>query len=242
MVGTENRGERVGRRSFLKASLGGIAFLLTAPARGMAFFLSQFQTRTVEKEDFSFDPRTGMVEGKGKRPEPYQLRVGGLVEHPVKFSYPELRGLPRFVQVSDFHCVEGWSVEDARWGGVRFEEICRRVKIKAGAEYVIFHALGETASRPEGQKNYLESFPLKKLLDPREEILLALDLDEKPLTQERGAPLRVVAPYQMGYKSIKFVTAIEFSSSQKAGWWSLGNSGYPIDAPVQPGRLRKKKG
>jgi hypothetical protein len=241
MVGDGNKRRRIGRRIFLKASLGGIAFLLTAPARGLAFFLSQFQTRTVEKENFSFDPRTGMVEMKGKRPEPYRLNVGGLVENPVKFSYPELRGLSRIVQVSDFHCVEGWSVEDARWGGLRFEEIFKRVKIKAGAEYVIFHALGETASQPEGQKNYIESFPLRKLLDPGEEILLALDLDEKPLTHERGAPLRVVAPHQLGYKSIKFVTAIEFSSVQRAGWWSLGDSVYPVDAPVPPGRLRKKK-
>jgi DMSO/TMAO reductase YedYZ molybdopterin-dependent catalytic subunit len=147
MIGVENQGRRVGRGNFLKASLGGVAFLLTAPARGLAFFLRQFQTRTVEKENFSFAPRTGMVEWKGKRSEPYQLRVGGLVEHPVKFSYAELRGLPRIVQGSDFHCVEGWSVEDARWGGLRFEEICRNVKIKAGAEYVIFHALEETSSQ-----------------------------------------------------------------------------------------------
>ena len=242
MVSLEHKGRRVGRRGFLKASLGGIALLLTAPARGMAFLLSQFQTRTVEKENFSFDPRTGMVEWKGNRSEPYQLRVGGLVEHPVNLSYAELRGLPLIVQVSDFHCVEGWSVEDARWGGLRFEEICKSVKIKARAEYVIFHALGETSFQPEGQKNYVESFPLKKLLDPKEEILLALDLDERPLTHERGAPLRVVAPYQLGYKSIKFVTAIEFSSVQRSGWWSLGNAVYPVDAPVSPGRLRKKKG
>jgi DMSO/TMAO reductase YedYZ molybdopterin-dependent catalytic subunit len=241
MVGLEHKGRRVGRRGFLKASLGGIALLLTAPARGMAFLLSQFQTRTVEKETFAFDPRTGKVEWKGKRSEHYRLRVGGQVEQPVTFSYPDLRGLPRIVQVSDFHCVEGWSVEDARWNGFRFEEIVKRVRIKAGAEYVIFHSLGETGWQPEGQRSYVECFPLKKLLDPQEEILLALELDEKSLTHERGAPLRVVAPYQMGYKSIKFVTAIEFSSSPKAGWWSLGSSGYPVDAPVPPGRLRKKK-
>jgi DMSO/TMAO reductase YedYZ molybdopterin-dependent catalytic subunit len=83
---------------------------------------------------------------------------------------------------------------------------------------------------------------LEGLLDSKEEILLALDLDEKLLTHERGAPLRVVAPYQLGYKSIKFVTAIEFSSVQRAGWWSLGDSVYPVDAPVPPGRLRKKMG
>jgi DMSO/TMAO reductase YedYZ molybdopterin-dependent catalytic subunit len=84
--------------------------------------------------------------------------------------------------------------------------------------------------------------PPEGLLDPKEEILLALDLDGKPLTYERGAPLRVVAPYQLGYKSIKFVTAIEFSPVQRAGWWSLGNAVYPVDTPVPPGRLRKKKG
>ena len=37
--------------------------------------------------------------------------------------YDELRALPRVEQVSTFHCVTGWSVENVRWAGVRFDDL-----------------------------------------------------------------------------------------------------------------------
>src|SRR5437763_1335714 len=49
----------------------------------------------------------------------WRLRVDGLVERPQELSYAELLALPRAHQVSDFHCVTGWSVPQVRWSGVR---------------------------------------------------------------------------------------------------------------------------
>jgi len=131
-------------------------------------------------------------------------------------------------------------VGDVNWGGFRFHEILKRVKPQAGADYVVFHALGETEDKPKGQGHYIESYPFKELIDPQKEFLLALDMDEKPLIHDRGGPLRLVAPYDLGYKSIKYVTRLEFAKEQKAGWWTLANPVYPVNAPVPRNRLRKK--
>jgi molybdopterin-dependent oxidoreductase-like protein protein len=57
-----------------------------------------------------FDPRT------------WRLRIDGLVERPQILSYGDLRRLPRAEQVSDFHCVTGWSVSGVRWAGVRITD------------------------------------------------------------------------------------------------------------------------
>jgi DMSO/TMAO reductase YedYZ molybdopterin-dependent catalytic subunit len=233
------KGKGIRRRIFLKA-MGALAFLSLMPTRGWSFFLSQFQTRTVEKENFIFDPNTGMVKWKSRGSEPYQLLVEGLVEKPRQFSYKELRSFPQVQQIGDFHCVEGWSVKDVHWGGFRFQEILKRIKPKPGADYVTFHALGETTDKPQGQKHYIESYPLQELLEPRRECLMALDIDGKPLSHERGAPLRFISPYDLGYKSIKFVSRVEFSQSPRPGWWTLANPIYPIQAPVPSDRLRKK--
>jgi DMSO/TMAO reductase YedYZ molybdopterin-dependent catalytic subunit len=233
-------GKELSRRFFLKA-MGIMAFLFTLPGKGWSLFLDQFETRTVEKDSFIFDPETGMVRWQGKGREAFQLLVDGLVETPRQFSYKDLKGFPHITQTSDFHCVEGWSVKDVRWGGFRFQEILKRVKTKPGADYVIFHSLGETSFQPQGQKNYIESYPLQKLMDAKEEILLAFEIEGKPLSHDRGAPLRLVAPYDLAYKNIKFVTRIEFSSKPQPGWWTLANPIYPIDAPVSTDRLRKKK-
>ena len=234
----ETGGHRT-RRAFLKAA-GALVFLGAFPGRVWAFFLSQFQTRTVEKENFRFDSKSGQVVWEGKREEPYELLVDGEVETPARFSYKDLRGFAQIQQTSDFHCVEGWSVADVRWGGFRISEVLSRAKRKPGADYLIFHALGETEDKPKGQGHYRECYPIQELLDPKKECLLALDMDGKPLIHERGAPLRLVVPPDLGYKSIKYVSRLEFAKGQKVGWWTLANPIYTVNAPVSADRLRKQ--
>ena len=236
-----NRGSA--RRTFLSLSLKTVAMAAAIgafPAKVWARFIKRFPVRTVEKNTFRFNPETGMIEWKTSSPEPYKLIVDGLVRKKKTFSYAEARSFEQITQVSDFHCVEGWSVADLKWSGFGFSEILKRVEIKPEAAFVVFHSLGETGHKPRGQKHYLESFSIDQLLDPQQECLLALDLNDAPLSHDHGAPLRVIAPYDLAYKSIKFVTRIEFTSVPKPGWWTLANPVYPIDAPVPKSRLRQK--
>ncbi len=204
-----------------------------------ASFVDQLQVRTVEKDTFRFDPKTGSLRWTDtKRQEPYGLQVDGLVQKPLQFSYADLKTFPLTEQVSDFHCVEGWSVKALRWGGFRFNEITKRVVLRPGATHVVFHSLGKTESTPGKLDHYIESFSVAELLDPAKECLLALTLGGKPLTHEHGAPLRIVSPYDLGYKGSKFVTRIEFTSTRAAGWWTLANPIYPSEAPVPKSRLK----
>ena len=233
----------VARRSFFAWTLKAGAFLsvlAAVPSRVLAFFVDDFPVRSVEKSTFRFNPENGMIRWNSKREEPYTLTVDGLVEKKIAFTYDDVQKFRLVTQVSDFHCVEGWSVADVAWSGFRFSEILQRVKPKPEAKYAIFHALGETNYKPDGLGHYVESFPVGQLLEPGKECLLALSLNGKPLSHDHGAPLRVVAPYELGYKSIKYVTRIELSSKPQKGWWTLSNPIYPIDAPVPKSRLRKK--
>lgn len=227
------------RRLLLK--LSAFFFLgIAIPGKVWAFFVKEMRTRTVEKDAFLFDPASGSIQWRTKPAfrEAYQLTVEGLVDKPKRFSYRDLQSLPQAAQTSDFHCVEGWSVKNLDWGGIRFDEIVKIVKPKKAARYVIFHSLGKTPEPARGVSNYVESLPLDKLLDPRQKCLLALTLNGKPLTFDRGSPLRVVSPYDLGYKGSKYVTRIVFSAEQTPGWWTLANPVYPIDAPVPAKRLR----
>ena len=56
-------------------------------------------------------------------PKAWRLEIDGLVGKPRSFTYQELRALPRAHQVSDFHCVTGWTVHGVRWSGVRFAHL-----------------------------------------------------------------------------------------------------------------------
>jgi len=230
------------RRTVLKAIP---ALLLTAgaalwgllPEKARAAFADTFPTRTVERGTFRFDSARGEVVWQGGRREPYVLALDGLVEAPARLSYASLRALPQVRRTADFHCVEGWSVKDAPWGGVEFRALFSRVRIKPAARYVVFHSLGQT-ERVGGLTHYVESFPLADLLDPALGSLLALDMEGAPLPDARGAPARVVSPFDLAYKSIKFVTRAEFTAAPVEGWWTRANPIYPVNAPVQASRLR----
>lgn len=197
-----------------------------------------FPTRTIEMESFSFDPVSGSIQWRqSKRTEPFRFTVDGLVETPVELRYADLRSLPSVTQVSDFHCVEGWTVPRVTWSGFKFQELLKLVRPLQGSDFVLFHSLGETESAPAGQKSYIECFSVADLLDAEQEILLVLDLDGKPLTYDRGAPLRIIAPYRQAYKSAKFVYRAEFTDRMHPGWWTLANPIYDADARVPPHRL-----
>jgi DMSO/TMAO reductase YedYZ molybdopterin-dependent catalytic subunit len=234
-----NNNHGMGRRLFLKMA-GAVALCAGFPATVWAFFIKKFPVRSVERNDWVFEPASGQINFPGGSPEPYMLTVDGLVENPFKMTYQELQNIQQVEQVSDFHCVEGWSVADLKWGGFRFEQIVSRARPKPEAQFAVFHAMGKTGSKPGGLDHYIESFPLERLLDPKAEVVLALNLNNEPIPHEHGAPLRVLSPYDLAYKSIKFVHRIEFTDKQQPGWWTLANPIYPVDAPVPKKRLRKK--
>jgi len=225
---------------FLKLSAAA-GLVLGLPGTALALFKKRFPVRTVEADDFRFDPATGMVRYDGRGEEPYRLVIDGLVKKPVSLTYPDLKSLPRTEQVSDFHCVEGWSVADTRWGGFRFQEVLNRVEPAAEARYAVFHSLGQTRHKPKGQTRYIESLPVARLTDPKAECLLVLDRDGEPLTHDHGAPLRLISPFDLAYKGAKYVTRIELAAKPRPGWWTLANPIYPIDAPVPAYRLRGER-
>lgn len=209
------------------------------PPRVQQALAARFPTRTVEVENFDFDAKSGEIVWDGGRREKYALVIDGLVEEPVRLSYEALRALPRRDQISDFHCVEGWSLQDVPWGGVAFSELLKLVQLKEGAQWLVFHSIGNTEHSPRGAEHYTESFPIAELIDPKLEYMLALDLEGNPLPLDRGAPARVVCPFDLAYKSIKFVRRIEVVQEGRPGWWTLANPIYPMRAPVQKNRLRK---
>lgn len=230
------------RRNLLKlfaaaAVLSGGALWGLLPASAREAFAKKFPTRTVEKSTFRFDSTSGEVVWKNGRRESFRLVLDGLVETPLRMSYADLRALPQISRRADFHCVEGWSVQDAPWGGVSFQELFARARPKPEARYAVFHSLGQTPPAG-GLTHYVESLPLAELLNPALGSLLALDLDGTPLTDARGAPARVISPFDQAYKSIKFVTRVEFTDQEVPGWWTRANPIYPTHAPVERHRLR----
>jgi DMSO/TMAO reductase YedYZ molybdopterin-dependent catalytic subunit len=152
-------------------------------------------------------------------PATWRLRIGGLVEQPLELTYHELRPLPQASQVSDFHCVTGWSVKNVHWRGVRFKDLLAKAGPQPDA-----HAL-QFVSAEQPYVDYL-TLAQAELADA----MLAWEMDGKPLLREHGAPVRVVIPEMYGYKNVKWVAEVNLVSEESYGYWE--NLGYDRDAWV----------
>jgi DMSO/TMAO reductase YedYZ molybdopterin-dependent catalytic subunit len=219
-------GRPYGRRAFLAVLAGGLSSLawgapawraLSAALRPAADLLPEgvkeivpsrgWRIYTVGSRMPTFDRRS------------WRLTIDGLVERPQVLNYEELLALPSARQISDFHCVTGWTVKNVHWRGVRFEDLLAGAKPTERA-----HALRFTSA----EIPYEDSLTLEQahLADA----MLAYELDGQPLKREHGAPARVVIPEMYGYKNVKWVERIELVPKPVDGFWE--KLGWDRDAWV----------
>lgn len=150
--------------------------------------------------------------------ETYTLTVDGEVQKPLKLSWNDVLKLPKVKSTSDFHCVEGWSVLNCEWEGIRFREFASLAKLKNGASFATL----------ECADGYTTSLSMQELSG--DDVLLAYALDGKPLEEGFGFPLRLVVPDKYGYKSALWVTHIKFTSKKELGYWE--KRGYSDTADI----------
>ena len=158
----------------------------------------------------------------------WRLSVSGLVENEFTLTFDEMVDLPSHDPVVDFHCVEGWSVFDVPWNGVRLSALLDQAGVLPTATYVNFVTLGD---------DYNESLPLDVARESN--TLLAYGIGGSSLSKKHGFPARVVIPRLYGYKSAKFVERIELSGHPIEGFWV--DRGYSYDGEVPSSRLREGK-
>jgi DMSO/TMAO reductase YedYZ molybdopterin-dependent catalytic subunit len=139
--------------------------------------------------------------------ETWRFEVTGLVENTLSLSYDEFLALPMVIRIADFHCVTGWTKFDNKWEGVSFQAIKEMVKPLDNARYVTFDA----------QRSYTTSLAIPDL--SRQDVMLAVRLDDRILPREHGGPLRLIVPQKYGYKSAKWVYRLKFTEEQELGYW-----------------------
>jgi len=150
--------------------------------------------------------------------ETYALTIDGEVENPVKLSWNDFMKLPKTTSISDFHCVEGWSVVNCKWEGVHIREIEKLVKPKEVARAVTF----------ECADSYTTSLFREELVD--DDVLLVYKLNDRVLEEGLGFPVRLIVPNKYAYKSALWVVHLRFTRNKELGFWE--RRGYSDKADV----------
>jgi DMSO/TMAO reductase YedYZ molybdopterin-dependent catalytic subunit len=158
------------------------------------------------------------VTGSVPTPDPatYRLAVSGLVDHPHDYSLADLNALPQTALTRDFHCVTGWQVLQVPWRGVRLSELIDAAGPQPSATAVRFRSFDGT---------YTESLTLAQAR--RDDVLVALRMQGKPITHNHGGPVRMYVAPMYGYKSTKWLSGIELTAEVESGYWE--HRGYAVD-------------
>ena len=151
-------------------------------------------------------------------PDGWALKVGGLVAHPATFSLDQLKRMPRTDMRIRHHCVEGWSAV-AAWQGVRVSEVAKIVGASPEARYVEFRSF---------DAGYWSSWDRASATHPQ--TILAYGMNGHELPPQHGAPVRLYSAVKLGYKSVKYLTEVNFLPNQTGGYWE--NQGYEWFAGV----------
>jgi DMSO/TMAO reductase YedYZ molybdopterin-dependent catalytic subunit len=156
----------------------------------------------------------------------WQLRIHGMVDHPMTITYDQLSRLPMTEHDVTLTCVSesvgGGYVGNARWQGTLLADVLRKAGIQPGADQIVMRdAAGMTIG-----------VATDPVMDGRAS-MLAVGMNGQPLPAAHGYPVRVVVPGLYGYVSAtKWVVDMELTTfGAFDAYWV--RQGWSQQAPVK---------
>ncbi|WP_033291076.1 molybdopterin-dependent oxidoreductase [Amycolatopsis jejuensis] len=161
------------------------------------------------------------------RAEDWQLKIHGMVDREVSFSYADIRNRPLVERVVTLTCVSnevgGDLISTANFIGVDLVDLLSAAGVRPGAQQMY-------ATSVDG---FTCGTPSSVALDPARGAMLAIGMNGEPLPVEHGFPARIVIPGLYGYVSAtKWVTDLEFTTwdARQAYWLQRG---WAEQAPIK---------
>ncbi|MFF9673402.1 molybdopterin-dependent oxidoreductase [Streptomyces sp. DSM 40868] len=146
----------------------------------------------------------------------YELRVDGLVDRPKAYTLGDLRAMPQTRIVHDVLCTDGWRVDRTPFAGVRLADLLDAAGVRSPGAAVRFTCFDGA---------YTESLTLEQARRP--DVLVALDMQDKPITHAHGGPVRLYVAPMYFYKSAKWLSGVSVTDKVVPGYWE--ERGYAVD-------------
>jgi sulfoxide reductase catalytic subunit YedY len=170
---------------------------------------------------------------------PWSVEIAGLVQKPKVYDLDELvRKMPLEERLYRHRCVEAWAMA-VPWTGFPMKALIDAVQPLAAARFVkmtSFFNPAEAKSQDELPGlpwAYTEGLSMEEATN--ELTLLATGMYGHELLKQHGAPIRLVVPWKYGFKSVKSIVRIEFTSELPATFWNeLVPLEYGFEANVNP--------
>ena len=132
----------------------------------------------------------------------------------MRWTWAEFNGLPQSKMTRDIHCVTKWSKLNTPWAGVLIDDLLAGAGLDPPTSYALAHSYD----------GYSTNVAVADLVGGK--AMIATHYEGKPLTADHGGPARLLVPLLYFWKSAKWVTALQFTEREEAGFWEL--RGYHI--------------
>ena len=155
----------------------------------------------------------------------WTLKIDGMVATPLEYTYKELLQRPTFELDGTIACVSneigGNLVGNARWFGIRLDDLIREARPLTRADQVMGHSVD----------GFTAGFPVS-VLDGRD-AMIAFGMNGEVLPIDHGFPARIIVPGLYGYVSAtKWLSRIELTRfDEKRGYWIP--RGWSALAPIK---------
>ncbi len=178
------------------------------------------------------------------------LEVGGAVDNPSTLTLDDLRAMPAVESAVTLECAgngrietrplpagEPWgdyAVSTASWKGALLSDVLAQAQPAAGALEVRFdgadhgpyHLKPVLPETDRSELRYERSLTLAHAADPASEILIAYEMNGRPLIPDHGAPFRLIVPHWYGVASVKWLQRIDVLTEPFAGEFQTGHYIY----------------
>ena len=154
----------------------------------------------------------------------WSMRVSGMVDHPLAFTYSDLETMPLFEQYVTIQCVSnevgGDLVGNAKWTGVHLRDVLAAAGVQQGATQLVGRSVD----------GFTAGFPTAHAMDPARDPMIVLAMNDAPLPVLHGYPARLIVPGLYGYVSAtKWLSEIQMTTLEAfdgywipLGWSKLG--------------------
>ena len=155
-------------------------------------------------------------------PGEWRLTIGGRVARPIALGLEDLRARPAAELIATMECAgngramlsprpfsQPWldeAVGTGRWRGAPLRPLLEECGVLDDAVEAVFTAL-DRGTENGLEQDFARSLSLADALG--DDVLLAYELDGRPLPPQHGFPLRLVVPGWYGMTNVKWLSSIE---------------------------------
>lgn len=164
-------------------------------------------------------------------PAAWRLQVGGAVRRPLDLTLEDIRARPSRTLPVTMECAgngrarleprplsQPWLVEaigTAVWTGTPLADVLHEADVERDAVELVFTG-ADRGIQGDVVHDYARSLTVADATRP--EVLLAYEMNGRPLEPQHGFPLRLLVPGWYGMTSVKWLTGIEAVTSPFTGY------------------------